>query len=257
MGAPSRSTTASAFRGAAAPCIRNDVSFLPGKRPGVVEVRDWQRQRTFTLYDIEANIAQMLDGERTLEEVVSACARIGITATVQSLHNFARLLGSFGLLSDEPALRQRPRGRRVWSEALRERYRDALLQSRTGKLDAAAETLKALLEEDPDSAEVASLLAQVQHWRRNGGRPELSFEMLHSGVRRARVSLSPPPQRQPVAPLPANSPLPPLWTASVVAKVLPLPTVGDSVLAFDPAATRADDDEGVEVVWDEPPGSDV
>lgn len=213
-----------------APCIRNDVSFLPGKRPGVIEVKDWQRKRGFTLYDVEANVAQMLDGRRSCDEVARATARIGITTSTTSLHNFSRLLASFGLLCDTPASGQLPRGRRLWSESVRERYRDALLLSRTGHLDDAARLLRELLKEDASLAEAAVLLGHVDRWRRGRGRPDVNFAMLHDGSNPTPIPL---PSILTQAPG-ARPSLPPLWTVSAVARDLPLPDVGDSILAYDP-----------------------
>jgi hypothetical protein len=257
------------------PCIRNDLVFAPGKRLGVVEVKDPRRNRSFTLYDFEANIARMLDGRRTLAEVAEAADRLGIETSPEALRNFFRQLEAFGFLSDEVVPVQPPRGRKPWLPEIREMYRHALRHSRRGELGQAVEYLEALLQVDPDVPEARDLLLQVRARQNGAAGPDLDFQRLHGGRRKAapepepapppnpfrrfdegaakveptpplrstRHSPSPPPIAPTLAPppacenpLPVSPSLPPLWTVSTVVGAMPLPEVGDSILAFDPRA---------------------
>lgn len=263
------------------PCIRNDLTFAPGKRMGVVEVKDPRRNRSFTLYDFEANIARMLDGRRTLAEVAEAADRLGIETSPEALRGFFRQLEAFGFLSAELVPVQPPRGRKPWMPEIREMYRHALRHSRRGELTEAVEYLEALLQVDPDVPEAKDLLMQVQARQNGAAGPDLSFQSLHGGLRKyepepepaappppnpfqrfdenavkveptpplrsTRRSPSPPPIAPTLAPQearetpvpsrpPVSNSLPPLWTVSTVVGAMQLPDVGDSILAFDPAA---------------------
>jgi len=259
------------------PCIRNDLTFAPGKRLGVVEVKDPRRHRSFTLYDFEANIARMLDGQRTLAEVAQAADRLGIDTSPEALRNFFRQLEAFGFLSAERVPVQPPRGRKPWMREIREMYRHALRHSRKGELTEAVEYLEALLQVDPDVPEAKDLLMQLQARQNGAVGPDLDFQALHGGLRKyepepppapapnpfqrfdenavkveptpplrtTRHSPSPPPIPPTLAPPeekaspapPSSSSLPPLWTVSTVVGAMPLPDVGDSILTFDPRAT--------------------
>lgn len=261
------------------PCIRNDLTFAPGKRLGVVEVKDPQRNRSFTLYDFEANIARMLDGQRTLVEVAQAADRLGIETSPESLRSFFRQLEAFGFLSTVRVPVQPPRGRKPWMPEIREMYRHALRHSRKGELTEAVEYLEALLQVDPDVPEAKDLLMQVQARQNGASGPDLDFQKLHGGLRKYETEPSPPPRPNPferfdenavkvepnpalrttrrspspppIAPTlappapkeppadarpPISNSLPPLWTVSTVVGAMPLPDVGDSILAFDPRA---------------------
>ncbi|GMU60507.1 MAG: hypothetical protein AMXMBFR34_22700 [Myxococcaceae bacterium] len=161
------------------PCIRNDLDFAPGRKLGLVEVRDDKQGRSFTLYDFEANIARMLDGRRTIRQVAEAAENLGIETSPDALRNFFRQLKALGFLADKPVPIQPPRGRKPWLQEIREMYRHALRHSRKGELDQAAEYLEALLQVDPEVSEARDLLEQVQARQQGASSPGLDFQSLH------------------------------------------------------------------------------
>jgi hypothetical protein len=255
------------------PCIRNDLDFVPGRKLGLMEVKDLARNRSFTLYDFEANIARMLDGHRTIGQVAEAAERLGIETSPDALRNFFRQLKAFGFLADKAVPIQPPRGRKPWMPEIREMYRHALRHSRRGELAQAEEYLVALLQVDAEVPEAKALLAQVRDQKKGASTPGLDFQALHGhrhyvetpepapqapnpfqrfdhdaveapaapALRTTKRSPSPPtvaPTLAPPAPPVALSSqsLPPLWTVSTVVSSMKLPEVSDSVLAFDPSS---------------------
>jgi hypothetical protein len=161
------------------PCIRNDLDFTPGRKVGLVEVKDTSSNRSFTLYDFEANIARMLDGRRTIADVMAAAERLGIETSPGALRNFFCQLKAFGFLADKPVPIQPPRGRKPWQPEIREMYRHALRHARRNELAEAVEYLEALLEVDPDVQEAAELLEQVRARQQGASSPGLDFNALH------------------------------------------------------------------------------
>lgn len=161
------------------PCIRNDLDFAPGRKAGMVEVRDPKKHRSFTLYDFEANIARMLDGRRTVKEVADHAEKLGIETSPEALKNFFRQLKAFDFFADQPVPLQPARGRKPWLPEIREMYRHALRHSRRDELQQAVEYLEALLQVDPDVSEARDLLDQVQARQRGASSPGLSFQALH------------------------------------------------------------------------------
>jgi hypothetical protein len=196
------------------PCIRNDLQFSPGKRLGMVEVRDPQRNRSFTIYDFEANIARMLDGRRTLSQVHESAAVLGIDTSPEALRNFFRQLEAFGFLSAELVPMKHPRGRKTWMPEIREMFRHALRSSRRGELKQAEDYLEALLQVDPDVPEARDLLMQVKARQNGAVAPELDFLKLHGAG-------TPPP---PPAPSPRANPFD-RFSAAAPAAVPPVPPV--------------------------------
>lgn len=194
------------------PCIRNDLQFSPGKRLGMVEVRDPQRNRSFTIYDFEANIARMLDGRRTLSQVHESAAVLGIDTSPEALRNFFRQLEAFGFLSAELVPMKHPRGRKTWMPEIREMFRHALRSSRRGELKQAEDYLEALLQVDPDVPEARDLLMQVKARQNGAVAPELDFLKLHGAG-------TPPP---PPAPSPRANPFD-RFSAAAPAAVPPVP----------------------------------
>ncbi|HUB06026.1 MAG TPA: hypothetical protein VMB50_03450 [Myxococcales bacterium] len=163
----------------AVPMFRADLHVAPSPTsPGLVEVADPVRKRSFTLYDFEASVARMLDGRRTADELIEAAGHIGIPVTLHSLDGFVRQMAAYGFLA--PAGRavdrtaSRPERRR-WTPDVRELYQSALRLFRTGKGQEALEYLSALLQVDPQNAEALELKQRIE------GEPsiDIDFEILH------------------------------------------------------------------------------
>ncbi len=166
----------------ALPPFREDLQVVPSKSsPGLVEVIDPAKGRSFTIYDFEASVARMLDGRRTAEEVVAIAGRIGIPVGLESLERFLRQMAAYGFLgpagqpvSGAAGASGRP-SRRPWTPDVRELFQGALRHFRAGKSKEALDYLEALLEIDPENDEARELRQRVE------GEPaiEVDFADLH------------------------------------------------------------------------------
>jgi multidrug resistance efflux pump len=152
--------------GDAVPLFRRDLTLMP--KPGnlsLIEVTDPVDGRAFTLYDFEASLARMLDGQRPVSEMIEAAGHIGITVTLETLQKFLRQMRAYGFLDERaasPPSEEESRGRTRWTPEVRELYRGALRMFRLGKPDAARSYLDALLEIHPDNAEALTLRTRVE-----------------------------------------------------------------------------------------------
>jgi hypothetical protein len=163
----------------ALPRLRADLRIAPSSSaPGLIEVVDPGRNRSFTLYDFEVSVVQMLDGQRNAEDIIESAGRIGIPVTFGSLKNFIRQMAAYGFLAPPgvatgtgPA---RP-PRRTWSPDIRQLFQGALRLYRSGKSGEAVDFLTAVLQIDPQNTEGKELKQRVE------GRPEvdLNFDILH------------------------------------------------------------------------------
>lgn len=173
------------------PRFRSDLSLTkaPGSR-AVVQVVDPVTQQAFSLFDFEASIARMLNGTRTVGEVIDLASKIGIPVTPDSLDRFLRHLESFGFLdtTGAPAADVAWDRRNDWGPEVRELFQAALRLLRGGQPQAALDYLDAILQTSPDLPEVLDLRARAEAAIASGGEDQLSFDELH-----ARPAPAPPP----------------------------------------------------------------
>ncbi len=161
------------------PKFRPDLSIVPSaSSAGLIQVVDPTRDRSFTLYDFEASVAQMLDGRRNADEIIEIAGRIGIPVTFGSLKSFVRQMAAYGFLAPEgPAPGSAPvrPPRRPWTPDVRELFQGALRLFRSGKPKEALDYLAALLQVDPENAEAIDLKQRIE------GQPEvdLNFDIMH------------------------------------------------------------------------------
>lgn len=135
------------------------------KSETLVEVTDPAANKSFTLYDFELSLARMLDGTRTLSEVVDAGQRLGIPVNLESLRQFIRQLRRYGFLAPEgtePRPSDRHPPREQWDESLRVLFQTGLRMSRHGRYAEAAGYFEAMLHHDADNLEAQEMLAQVR-----------------------------------------------------------------------------------------------
>jgi hypothetical protein len=179
------------------PRFRSDLSLskAPGSRTAVCVV-DPVTQQSFSLFDFEASIARMLNGSRTVGEVVELAAKIGIPVTADSLDRYIRQLRSFGFLdsdqSSAAATAWDPR--ESWSPEVRELFQAALRLMRSGHPNGALNYLDAILQTDPQLPEALELRARAEAAASGVIDLTLPFNELHAA---------------PGAPLPAVSDVPP------------------------------------------------
>ncbi|MGI5862849.1 MAG: tetratricopeptide repeat protein [Myxococcales bacterium] len=146
------------------PLFRRDLQHVR-KSEMLVEVTDPAANRSFTLYDFELSLARMLDGTRTLAEVVESGRRLGIPVNLESLGQFIRQLRRYGFLAPEGAMAaslERHPPREQWDESLRVLFQAGLRMNRQGRYAEAAGYFEAMLHQDPDNLEAQEMLAQVR-----------------------------------------------------------------------------------------------
>ena len=68
-----------------APSLRDDLVVARGAAPGQFEVRDPRGGGTLILYDVELQVARMLDGRRRIAEVLENADRLGIPVDLAGL----------------------------------------------------------------------------------------------------------------------------------------------------------------------------
>src|SRR5689334_20440896 len=133
------------------PRFRRDLKIQrKGDAGGLYEVSDPLSDKHFTLYDIELSIARMLDGHRTVQEVIEAGTKIGIPITLESLEKFEKQLTAYGFLQPpgEASKGDAWAPRDEWPPEVREMFRSALMKFRQNRFDEASEYLNAMLAID-------------------------------------------------------------------------------------------------------------
>ncbi len=106
------------------------------------------------MHGFEFQVARMLDGRRTAEDVIVNCRRLGLPVNLDALEDFLYQLKTHGLLGDRP-LGDRPGS--TWSGSVRDLYRNALKAVREGEFDRARVYLDTILTEAPGTIEAVRL----------------------------------------------------------------------------------------------------
>ncbi|MBX5483554.1 MAG: HlyD family efflux transporter periplasmic adaptor subunit [Myxococcaceae bacterium] len=171
------------------PLLRSDLSIaLKPDSPGLYEVGRRGDSRTFTMYDFEVSIARMLNGRRTVAELIESAARIGIPVSLESFQKFVRQLEAYGFLTEaeaEPPLAEDEATwvpRAEWKPEVRELFQSALRTFRKNWLVEARGYLEALLQISPEVSEAIELLARIEERIDAGDAalPQPTFEELHA-----------------------------------------------------------------------------
>lgn len=240
------------------PLFRGDLVVQKGASPGLFDVEDPVSGRRFTLYEFELTVGRMLDGRRTVAEVVANGVRLGIPVDVPGLNQFVRQMWNYGFLADgEPPPGAWPAGggtwseRKVWDEETRALFQTGLRLMRLGRGGDARSYFEAILDGDPDNPEATEMLGLLDAGRAptaaplGGARPDAvaaarrrrravtlvtvalaagaAGALTVSALRPAQTALAPEPTQLP-APAPAARPpasLPASHTGRVVQRVHP------------------------------------
>jgi HlyD family secretion protein len=135
------------------------------------EVEDPSAGKRYPFHDFELSIARMLNGQRTVAQVLQSAGDIGIPVSLPSFQNFVRKLGSLQLLdvsgSLAPVVAPTAAGttwevRNEWPEEVRNQFQNALKAYRTERFKDAAQHLQMLLAVAPQTAEALDMLAHVK-----------------------------------------------------------------------------------------------
>ncbi len=156
-----------------APRMRADLLVHKMANAGqlMFEVEDPAAGRRYPLHDFELSIARMLNGRRTVSEVLKAAGDIGIPVSLPSFQGFLRKLSSFGLLdaaaaSDPGVAPAAAPGttwevRNGWPENVRLQFQSALRAFRTDRFGDAKHHLQQLLAIQPGIPEAVDMLRHV------------------------------------------------------------------------------------------------
>jgi hypothetical protein len=147
------------------PRFRRDLKIQrKSESGGLYEVSDPVADKRFTLYDIELSIARMLDGHRTVQEVIEAGTKIGIPITLDSLEKFEKQLTAYGFLQagSTPGNGDAWAPRDEWPPEVREMFRSALLKYRQNRFDEATDYLKAMLAIDSSNKDAQEVLKSIE-----------------------------------------------------------------------------------------------
>lgn len=151
------------------PVFRTDLAIGKGASGGTFEVTDPASGRHFTLYEFELSIARMLDGRRHASDVIENGVRLGIPVDLDGLQKFVRQLWRYGFIAppgtpspvDVTDEEHRPE-REKWDEATRTLFQSGLRLVRQGRPQDAASYFQAVLNANPDNAEAAERLAEIE-----------------------------------------------------------------------------------------------
>jgi hypothetical protein len=149
------------------PLFRGDLMVRRGEDAGHFEVEDPLAGRCFTLYEFELTVGRMLDGRRTVADVIANGVRLGIPVDVAGLNQFVRQMWHYGFLADaDPITAARlPAGRGTWPErrswdgATRSLFQSGVRLMRLGCGEHARGLFEAVLDADPENPEAREMLA--------------------------------------------------------------------------------------------------
>lgn len=82
------------------PKLRTDIRFHKSQTTGKIQVVDPERG-TFELYEIECRLASLLDGNRTINQLVAEAKKLGLPTDRASMESFLRELRGYGFLEGQ------------------------------------------------------------------------------------------------------------------------------------------------------------
>ncbi len=191
------------------PLLRSDLVITPSKTSrGTLEVMDPTCERAFTLYDFEVSIARMLDGRRTVGEVITASNRLGIPVTLATLRTFLQQLRAYQFIDTnaQPAGDSTWAPRKQWTVEVRELYQSALRLMRAGRFDEARSYVDAMAAADPASDEATALRQRIDAEALGSRELNVPFDELHTPVTTAAVVLDGPDPTVSHAPISLTTP---------------------------------------------------
>lgn len=223
-----------AFRGDLT-CVRSTAAY------GLYEVQVPDAGVSFTLYDYELSAGRLLDGRRTVEEVVAALARLGVATTAAGLTRFVRSMEALGLLAPHGT---ESRGgttwapRSDWGLEVRDTFATALRLMRVGQLQEALAYVEAFQQLDPSAPEATELKDRIEQMTQGRVSPQVPFDGLYPSPPAApAVEPPPPPVDEALEPVAAPPPPPPVVPAVPAPRASPagpprgLPTTTTPMMA--------------------------
>jgi hypothetical protein len=156
------------------------------------------------MHGYELSVARMLDGHRTVEDVLFNCERIGVPMDVKALEGLLERLGKAGFLADpvHPGMGQHDPHvphRDAWTLEVRDLFREALKAAREGDFAAAREAVDSMLQVAPGTGEAVRLREWILRQHAAAADKALSVELRRSEAKlrggRAAMHLRPKVQK--------------------------------------------------------------
>ncbi|MHB8879573.1 MAG: hypothetical protein ACYC8T_38250, partial [Myxococcaceae bacterium] len=156
-----------------APRMRADlrVHKTPTAEGAVYEVEDPAAGKRYPLRDFELSIARMLNGQRSVAQVIAGASDIGIPVSLPSFQGFIRKLKSAGLLDSSggpagAAMEMVPgttwEVRQEWPEPVRLQFQNALKAYRSDRFGDAKKHLQMLLAVQPQTPDAVDMLRSIE-----------------------------------------------------------------------------------------------
>lgn len=169
------------------PALRRDLDLgrVPvGLGAAVFRLRPGDGKPSALAPGYEVSILRMFDGQRTADDIITNCERIGIPLDLEALEGLVEQAEAAGLLADEkhPGVDQpKPSSahRDMWSPEVRDRFREGLRAARAGDLERASEAVAAMRELDPGSGDALAL----EDWIRRQHGADLGAKTLEARLR--------------------------------------------------------------------------
>lgn len=196
------------------PCFRGDLKIARKAQGATIDVTDPTNGKTFPLYDFEVSLARMLDGRRTIEDVIDDGQRLGIPIDLDSLGQFLRQLERYGFLAaagtTAPPSDASRTPRRKWDEGVRTLFQSGLRTFRRGRYSQALAYFEAILLQDPENSEAREMLEQARQFLTIAAPQSSRFTELPDldgdlAPLNAVAPTAPPPVPQPAVPVQQKS----------------------------------------------------
>jgi hypothetical protein len=183
------------------PPLRSDLQIDP-EQGGLVSITNPTSGKTFTLYDFEASLARMLDGARTVAQILEGGGRLGIPVDLASINQFLRQLERYGFLGP-PRVKGQPApasgpwpARQRWDESLRSMYQAGVRLIRQGRYAEAVPYFEAMLQQSPENPEAAEMLAEARLRAQVELAADLRVTVAEAEPIEVTLNVGPPPKKR-------------------------------------------------------------
>jgi hypothetical protein len=166
------------------PRMRGDLLIVQAPRSrAVFHVKDPINNRAFSLLDTEVTVARMLDGKRSVKDVIENAGKLGIEVNLESLQHFISHLKGYRFIDQdvEEGDSTWPK-RKQWTEEERQLYQASMKMLREGHFAEALSFAESLEAADPSSEEAKQLKHRVEVEQEGVFELVAKFPVLHSAA---------------------------------------------------------------------------
>jgi hypothetical protein len=149
----------------------------------VFHAKDPINNRAFSLLDTEVTVARMLDGKRSVKDVIENAGKLGIEVNLESLQHFISHLKGYRFIDQdvEEGDSTWPK-RKQWTEEERQLYQASMKMLREGHFAEALSFAESLEAADPSSEEAKQLKHRVEVEQEGVFELVAKFPVLHSAA---------------------------------------------------------------------------